>query len=147
MPDTLTPLDELYDEWHEATVRVRYAETDQMGIVYHANYLVWMEIGRVELVRSRGFNYKDLEQDEGILLAVTEVECRYLYPARYDQEIAIRTEILDANPRKVEFGYELSIEESGRRAATGKTRHLWLNREMRPARLPERYAALLQIGG
>ena len=131
---------------HTTRVRVRYAETDQMGVVYHANYLVWMEIGRVELVRSRGFNYKDLEQQEGILLAVTEVECRYLYPARYDQEVIIQTEVLNANPRTIEFGYELSVEGIDRHIATGKTRHIWLNRDMRPARLPERYSAVLQIG-
>src|SRR5947209_20243834 len=81
----------------EVSFRVRYAETDQMGVVYHANYLDWMEIGRVELVRSRGFNYKDLEQREGLLLAVVEANCRYLRPTRYDQDIVVRTEMVSSN--------------------------------------------------
>ena len=130
---------------HQARIRVRYAETDQMGVAYHANYLVWMEIGRVELVRSRGVNYKDLETTEGLFLAVVEAQCRYRFPARYDQEIIIETEILSSSSRLVDFGYELSCAKEGRVLATGTTRHLWLNRDMRPARLPEAYQGLLSI--
>jgi acyl-CoA thioester hydrolase len=124
---------------HETRLRVRYAETDQMGVVYHANYLVWMEIGRVEYVRSCGFNYKDLEALEGILLSVVDVQCRYLYPARYDDEVVIRTEMVRSNPRMVEFGYEIRHVEPDRLLASGSTRHIWLNRNMRPSRLPEKY--------
>src|SRR5206468_3295739 len=131
---------------HRTSFRVRYAETDQMGVVYHANYLVWMEIGRVELVRSRGFNYKDLEQREGLLLAVVEANCRYLSPARYDQEIVVRTEVVSSNPRMVEFGYEIRSVDSSLLLATGTTRHIWLNREMRPARLPEAYLGAMKVG-
>lgn len=116
-----------------------------MGVVYHANYLVWMEIGRVELVRSRGFNYKDLEQTDGLLLSVVEAQCRYLFPARYDDEILIHTEIRRANPRLVEFAYEIRSAEGGRLLASGMTKHCWLNREMKPTKLPSRYHSVLTV--
>jgi acyl-CoA thioester hydrolase len=130
---------------HEARLRVRYAETDQMGVVYHANYLVWMEIGRVELVRSLGFNYKDLEENDGLCLAVTEANCRYLSPARYDQEIIVNTEVAKSSPRSLEFAYRIRSADPDRILAEGFTRHMWLNREWRPTRLPERYHAALLI--
>ncbi len=130
---------------HQTRLRVRYAETDQMGVVYYANYLVWMEVGRVELVRSLGFRYKDLEQAEGLYLSVIEADCRYLYPARYDQEIAVETNIVKATSRTVEFGYRISSVEPERLLAEGTTRHIWLNREWRPASLPEKYRAALGI--
>ena len=134
-------------EKHQSRVRVRYAETDQMGVVYHANYLVWMEIGRVELVRSRGFNYKDLEHSEGLALAVVEVQCRYLHPARYDQEVVIQTEVTAATARAITFAYELRLAGGSERVvATGRTRHISVNREMRPTRLPEKYHAVLRLG-
>lgn len=124
-------------------VRVRYSETDQMGIVYHANYLVWMEIGRVEACRAAGFHYRDMEQNDGILLAVTEVDCRYLFPARYDDEVAIHTRILNATRRRVVFAYEMFA--GGKKLATGETKHIYLNRELRPTRLPAKYAPLFGI--
>jgi acyl-CoA thioester hydrolase len=131
---------------HRTTFRVRYAETDQMGVVYHANYLVWMEIGRVELVRSRGLNYKDLEASEGIFLGVVEASCRYQFPARYDQEVVVETEIVGANARMVEFSYRILVAGSEKLLARGSTKHLWLNRDMRPSRLPEKYHAVLCVG-
>lgn len=131
---------------HRTTFRVRYAETDQMGVVYHANYLVWMEIGRVELVRSRGLNYKDLEASEGIFLGVVEASCRYHFPARYDQEVVVETEIVGANARIVEFSYRILVAGSEKLLARGSTKHLWLNRDMRPSRLPEKYHAVLCVG-
>ena len=124
-------------------VRVRYAETDQMGVVYHANYLIWMEVGRVEACRERGVQYREMERQDGVLLAVTEVSCRYLSPAFYDDEITIRTTIAEATARRVTFSYEIS--RGDRQLATGETRHIFLNREMRPARLPEKYYALFGI--
>lgn len=126
-------------------MRVRYAETDQMGVVYHANYLVWMEIGRVELVRSLGVAYKDLEEKEGLCLAVIEASCRYLRPARYDQEIIVETEVANATARTVEFAYRIRPADSERLLAEGTTRHMWLDREFRRARLPERYHAALGV--
>ena len=91
----------------ETKLRVRYAETDQMGIVYHANYLIWMEVGRVEYCRSAGIVYRDMEREEGILLAVVEVNCRYISPALYDEEVIVRTWIAEANPRMLRFEYEM----------------------------------------
>jgi acyl-CoA thioester hydrolase len=114
-----------------------------MGVVYHANYLVWFEIGRVELVRAYGLPYKNLEETEGLFLGVIEVNCRYVHPARYDQEILIDTSVIKSTARAIVFAYELHSAESGRLLAEATTRHLWLNREMRPSRLPERYASLL----
>lgn len=130
---------------HQVNLRVRYAETDQMGVVYHANYLVWMEIGRVELVRSRGFNYKDLENSDGILLSVVEAQCRYIYPARYDDEILVLTQMSRANARLIEFSYEVRLIAGHRLLATGATKHCWLSREMKPTRLPAQYHSLLEL--
>jgi acyl-CoA thioester hydrolase len=130
---------------HEARFRVRYAETDQMGVVYYANYLVWMEIGRVELVRSLGLPYKEMEQNAGLYLAVIEASCRYLSPARYDQEIVVHTEIAKATPRGIEFAYQIRSLDPDRLLAEGSTSHMWLNREWRPTRLPEKYHAALFV--
>ena len=122
----------------ETRIRVRYAETDQMGVVYYANYLVWMEVGRVELCRACGFNYRDMEAD-GILLAVAEANCRYSSPARYDEEVVIRTWIEEAGARMATFRYEMCSPADGRIIATGFTRHIFLSRDFRPARLPQKY--------
>ncbi|HXS95786.1 MAG TPA: thioesterase family protein [Candidatus Limnocylindrales bacterium] len=129
---------------NEARLRVRYAETDQMGVVYYANYLVWMEVGRVELCKTMGFNYRDMEREDGIYLAVAEANCRYRWPARFDDEVAVRTWIEDANSRIVIFGYEMRVGE--RVLATGSTRHVYVNREMQRARLPEKYWAMFGVG-
>ena len=123
----------------EARIRVRFAETDQMGIVYHANYLVWMEVGRVEYCRAAGIRYRDLESNDGVLLTVAEANCRYLSPARYDEEVIIRTGIARAHPRMVAFGYELVSAESGLHLAEGYTKHIFCGRDLKPCRLPEQY--------
>src|ERR1700675_529368 len=94
-------------------LRVRYAETDQMGVVYHANYIIWMEVGRVEYFRARGIRYRDMERDAGILLVVVEAHCRYHSPARYDEEVTIRTWLEDANARMIVFGYEMTDSTTG----------------------------------
>jgi len=130
---------------HEARFRVRYAETDQMGVVYYANYLVWMEIGRVELVRALGLPYNEMEQTAGLYLAVTEASCRYLSPARYDQEIIVATEVAKSTPRGIEFVYRIRSADSDQLLAIGTTRHMWLNREWRPTRLPERFHMALFV--
>jgi acyl-CoA thioester hydrolase len=129
----------------ETSFRVRYAETDQMGVVYYANYLVWMEIGRVEFCRAGGLNYRDMERDDGILLAVSEARCRYIAPARYDEEIVVRTSISQAHPRMLTFGYEIVEKSSGRRLATGETKHVFCDREYKPIKLPEKYRAAFGI--
>ena len=123
----------------ETRLRVRYAETDQMGIVYHANYIIWMEVGRVEYCRAAGISYRDLERDEGILLAVVEAHCRYISPALYDDEVIIRTWIEQAHPRLVRFKYELREAATNRLFATGETKHVFCDREKRPLKLPEKY--------
>ena len=130
----------------ETRLRVRYAETDQMGVVYYANYLVWMEVGRVELCRALGFNYSDMEREDGVLLAVAEACCRYLSPARYDDEVIVKTWIEEANTRMATFGYEMRLAEGDRVVATGQTRHIFVDREMRRARLPQKYHAMFGLG-
>jgi acyl-CoA thioester hydrolase len=110
-----------------------------MGVVYHANYLVWMEVARVEFCAASGFRYRDMEQD-GILIAVAEAHCRYLSPARFDDEVEVRTTVAEANRRFVTFDYEMFC--GGRRAASGQTRHIFLDRDFRPVRLPEKYLEL-----
>jgi acyl-CoA thioester hydrolase len=129
----------------ETKLRVRYAETDQMGIVYHANYLIWMEVGRVEYCRAAGIVYRDMERAEGILLAVVEASCRYISPALYDEEVTVRTWIAEANPRMLRFGYEMIEAGAGRRLATGETKHIFCNRDHKPLKLPEKYRAAFGI--
>jgi acyl-CoA thioester hydrolase len=129
----------------EARITVRYAETDQMGVAYYANYLVWMEVARVEYCKALGFRYRDMEAEDGILLAVVEAHCRYLHPARYDDEVAIKTWVEQATARLVRFGYEMRRPADGRLIATGETKHIFCNREMRPVRLPAKYLALFGI--
>lgn len=130
---------------HAVQVRVRYAETDQMGVVYHGNYFVWMEIGRVEYVRSLGFNYKDLEK-EGFYLSVVGVQCRYLRPAVYDQEIVIETQLVNTNPRVVEFAYQIRCADDSTLLAEASSRHMWLSRNWKPTRLPAQYQRVLYAG-
>jgi acyl-CoA thioester hydrolase len=124
---------------HETTIQVRYAETDQMGIVYYANYLVWMEVGRVEYCKARGFEYKQMELQDGVFLAVAEARCRYASPARFDEQVVIRTWVQEANPRMVLFAYEMRLAADGRKLATGETKHIFLGRDLRPCRMPEKY--------
>ncbi|MGO9096786.1 MAG: acyl-CoA thioesterase [Bryobacteraceae bacterium] len=121
---------------NETKLRVRYAETDQMGVVYYSNYLVWMEVGRVEYCRAAGFNYRDMEEEDGVLLAVVEAQCRYLHPARYDDEVIVRTQVRKAGPRGVQFGYEMRRAADGRLLATGETKHLFCGRDLKPTKLP-----------
>ncbi len=123
----------------ETRIRVRYAETDQMGVVYYSNYLVWMEVGRVELCKTCGFNYRDMEQEDGVMMAVAEANCRYSSAARFDDEVIIRTWIEEANPRIVKFAYEMCLAEDGRKLASGYTRHVLVDRQFRRTRLPEKY--------
>ena len=127
------------------TIRVRYAETDQMGVVYYANYLVWMELGRAEYCRAAGIRYRDMEANDGVLLAVVEAHCRYLHPARYDEEIAVKTWVAKATQRMVEFEYDIRDAENGRELASGGTKHIFLRANMRPVKLPEKYLPLFGI--
>jgi acyl-CoA thioester hydrolase len=129
----------------ETRLRVRYAETDQMGVVYHANYLVWMEVGRVEYWRAAGLRYRDMEREDGVLLVVAEANCRYRSPAVYDEEVLVRTRMAESNPRLVRFDYELVSAEDGRTLATGYTKHVFCDRNKRPIKCPVKYHAALEI--
>ena len=117
-----------------------------MGVAYYANYLVWMEVGRVELCKAIGFRYREMEMEDGVLLAVVEAKCRYLYPARYDDEVIVKTWVEQATPRMVRFGYEMREASANRRLAAGETKHVFCGRDMKPAKLPEKYRALFGIG-
>jgi acyl-CoA thioester hydrolase len=129
----------------ETRLRVRYAETDQMGIVYYANYLVWMEVGRVEFCKARGFNYRDMEREDGAFLVVAEAECRYLAPAQFDDEVLIATRLLQSRARMIRFGYEMRHAATGRMLATGSTNHVICGRDRRPMRLPEKYRRYFEV--
>jgi len=119
----------------ETRIHVRYAETDQMGVVYYANYLVWMEVGRVALCKAAGFNYKDMEVEDGVRLAVAEAHCRYAFPARFDDEVIVATSVAAANSRMVTFHYEMRLAD-GRKLATGETKHIFVASDMKPCRMP-----------
>ena len=128
---------------HISKIRVRYAETDQMGVVYYANYLVWMEVARVEYCKAIGFRYRDMELEDGIFLAVAESNCRHISPAKFDDEITIATTIPDAGNRLVTFEYEMSCGD--RKVAKGRTRHVFLNRSLKPVKLPPKYSSLFGL--
>ncbi len=115
--------------------RVRYADTDQMGVVYYANYLVWFEIGRTEWLRQAGTTYRALEES-GIILPVIDVRCEYRQPARYDDEIEIRTRGTLVSGVRVRFDYEIARRETGAVAACGYTVHASVDASGRPRRLP-----------
>jgi acyl-CoA thioester hydrolase len=121
----------------ETLVRVNYSETDQMGVVYHARYLVWLDVARTEHLRQSGMSYRDLEAT-GLRLAVSEVSIRYRQPARYDDAVRIRCWVREAASRRVDFGYAIENAESGRLLATASTRLVALDSSMSLTRLPER---------
>lgn len=129
----------------EARLRARYAETDQMGVVYHANYFVWMEVGRVELCRAAGIRYRDMEERDGVLLTVADASCRFLHPARYDDEVTVRTSVRRSTTRLIEFSYEILQTNVERLLARGATTHLWCGLDLRPRRLPENYWKLFGV--
>ena len=129
----------------ETTVRVRYAETDKMGVVYYGNYFVWFEIGRAEMLRSFGYNYRDMEIADDCYFVVAEANCRYRRPARYDDPLRIRTHIAAATKRTVRFGYEIVHERTGEVLATGETLHVICDKNGRPKSLPPHYRRSLGI--
>ncbi len=123
---------------------MRYSETDQMGVVYYANYLVWFEVGRAEFCRQRGFAYRDFERENNAYLAVAQVECRYLFPARYDDLILIRTRIEEFRKRTVRFQYEIILKEPVKLIANGSTTHIVLDARGRPRSFPLAYRPYFQ---
>jgi acyl-CoA thioester hydrolase len=122
----------------ESRLRVRYAETDQMGVVYHSNYFIWFEVGRVELMRQLGVSYRDMEQ-EGCLIAVVDAHCRYKSPARYDDELIVRTHLKKVRESLVHFSYELLRSGEDALLAEGDTTHIVIDRQMNVVPLPEKY--------
>jgi len=129
---------------NETRLRVRYAETDQMGVVYHANHFVWFEVGRVELLRQLGFSYRDMEVKDNRFIAVAEAKCRYRAPVRYDEEVLVRTELLNVRDSVVHFGYELRRAADGALLAEGETTHIVTDAEMKIAVLPEKYLTVFR---
>lgn len=129
----------------ESRFRVRYAETDAMGIVHHANYLVWMEIARTALCELRGVRYRDFELDTGLSMAVVGVEVRYHRAAKYDDEIVASAWLESSHPRMVVFAYEMKNADSGELLASGKTKHVLITREGKPAKIPPKYYALFDL--
>ena len=126
----------------ESRFRVRYAETDQMGMVYYANYLVWMEIGRTDFCRDCGFSYRDLEREEKAFLTVAEASCRYIAPARYDDEILVQSQITRLSRRVVEFSY--TITTGATLLAEGRTVHVVVGSDGKPHSMPVQYLELLK---
>ena len=126
-------------------IHVRYAETDQMGVVYHANYLVWCEIGRTDFIRRCGMSYADMER-AGTKLAVTEANLRMLASARYDDTVRVTTRLESVRSRAVTFGYEIARADSGARIASATTTLVAVNADGRTTSLPVDVRALLERG-
>ena len=124
----------------ETCVRVRYAETDQMGVVYHANYFIWFEVGRVEMIRQLGLDYKSMEQEDLTMIAVVEATCRYKSPARYDDELIVRTHISGIRGSILRFTYAIHRADDDLLLCEGSTTHVAVDREMKRVPMPARYA-------
>lgn len=128
---------------HETTVRVRYAETDQMGVVYYANFFIWFEVGRVELLRALGFSYREMEKLDDCHIVVAEATCSYKKPALYDDLLRVRTRILRVRRKTIRFGYEVLRDPGGELLAAGETLHVICNKSGRPKSLPDKYLKAL----
>lgn len=128
----------------EARIRVRYAETDQMGVVYHANYLIWFEVGRVEFIRQLGMDYKSMEQEDGAMIAVAEATARYKAPARYDDELIVRTSLAGVRGSIVRFRYVVARAANALEdevvLCEGETVHFVVGRDMKRREMPALYA-------
>ena len=127
----------------ESRVRVRYAETDQMGVAYYANYFVWFEVGRSQYCNDCGFSYRDMERETGLFLIVAEASCRYKNPARYEDELIIKTRVTESSRRTLRFSYEINRAD-GTPVAIGQTLHVLINGEGRPSSFPEKYLLFLR---
>ncbi len=141
----------MFSDSHDASqtkIRVRYAETDQMGVVYYANYFVWFEIGRVEFLRQLGFDYKRMETEDNCYIPVVEATCRYKSPARYDEELTLETRILQMRTSVLKFGYRLlRAAEDGsapKLLAEGESVHVLVDKQMQRTPLLEKYVAAIK---
>jgi len=124
---------------NETRIRVRYAETDQMGVVYHSNHFIYFEVGRVELLRQLGFSYKEMETQDDCFIAVVDARCRYRAPVHYDDEVVVRTYLKHVREKLIHFGYELVNPDGTQLLAEGETTHIVANAQMKPRALPEKY--------
>jgi acyl-CoA thioester hydrolase len=131
------------NEHHDTTVRVRYAETDQMGVVYHANYFVWFEVGRVELMRALGIEYKRMEIEDDCHIVVVDIRCRYHASARYDEVLRVRTRIAESRNRSIRFSYEILRDTDQALLAVGETLHVICGSNGKPKLLPDKYRLIL----
>lgn len=127
------------NEWHETEIRVRYAETDQMGIVHHANYPIWFEAGRTDLCRAKGFSYKQMEEEGNALMVVAEVYCRFKSPAYYDDVLTIRTQVGEVRSRSLRFIYQVYRAGDDQILCEGETLHVVTDRNKKVRSLPEIY--------
>jgi acyl-CoA thioester hydrolase len=123
----------------ETKIRVRYAETDKMGVVYHSNFIVWFEVGRVEMLRQLGFRYRDMEREDDCHIAVADVRVRYKAPARYDDEIVIRTRLKNARESLLQFTYEIERGDDGTLLAEGETTHIVVDSKFEKSTMPQKY--------
>lgn len=131
------------EHWFETEIRVRYAETDKMGIVHHSNYLVWFEFARSEYCRARGFSYKEMEEQDRALLVVAEAYCRYKSPAFYEDVLTIRTKVADIRSRSLRFVYEVYRPSDATLLAEGETLHVVTDENKRVRIMPENYRRML----
>jgi acyl-CoA thioester hydrolase len=131
------------DGWHETEIRVRYAETDKMGIVHHSNYLIWFEAGRSDLCRARGFSYKAMEEQDNALMVVAESYVRYKSPAFYEDVLTVRTQVAEVRSRSIRFIYEIVRESDGTLVAEGETLHLVTDQNKKVKLIPDSYRELL----
>ena len=129
-------------EYPDTTLRVRYVVTDKMGVVYYANYYVYFEVGRVEYMRVRGVNYREMEIEDDCFIVVVESQCRHRHPAHYDDLLRIRTRVTEARRRMIRFAYEIVHDGTGELLATGETLHVICDGHGRPKSLPEKYRHL-----
>jgi acyl-CoA thioester hydrolase len=125
--------------WGETRLRVRYAETDKMGVVYHSNFVIWFEVGRVELLRQLGFQYSEMETADDCHIPVVDLRVRYKSPAQYDDEIVVRTQIKNVRSSLLHFSYEVFREADRTLLATGETMHIIVNSKLERTALPEKY--------
>ncbi|MGD0906664.1 MAG: thioesterase family protein [Candidatus Acidiferrales bacterium] len=130
-------------EFFDTVVRVRYAETDNMGVVYYANYYIYFEIGRTEYLRNIGIDYRQMELDDDSFIYVAESKCRYRRPARYDDPLRIRTRVVSVRRRTISFDYEILHNETAELLATGETIHVVCDSNGRPKPMPEKYRRIL----
>ncbi len=126
-------------DWHETEIRVRYAETDKMGIVHNANFLIWFEVGRSDYCRARGFSYKEMEEEEKALMVVAESYCRYKSPAYYEDVLVVRTRVEEIRSRSLRFIYEVFRPADETLLAEGETLHLVTDENKKVRSLPESY--------